>query len=246
MTTSPLSVTLHLLVAMMNIPTKVGRSAWAENFDKLADRADIFGINEAGSWRAKRLYKRLAIQRGYGFFGLFIGPNPVFWDRRLYRQFSATQVRLHGRGKGRLAVRFPGFNGPRYVTVVVLEHIATGRKITVLCWHFVAPGWKVLAGWRTRMRRRSIARVSGIVRHHLDAGRIVLGIGDTNLQHAFELVDEWLWLRGDGVDKVGVAVPDGVRIDGYAARQSVVTFPARTDHKHGISAAIPLKIGSAT
>lgn len=239
------AATLHLLVAMMNIPTKMGAHAWAVDFDKLADRADVFGINEAGSVRAKRLYRRLARERGYGYFGLFIGPNPVFWDRRLYQLYSATQVRLHGRGKGRLAVKFPGFNGPRYVTVVVLEHLGTGRKVTVLCWHFVAPGWKVLAGWRARMRKRSIARVAAIVKHHLEAGRAVVGFGDTNLRNEFDLVDGWLWLRGDGVDKLGVAVPDNVHLDGYAARLSVVPFPALTDHKHGVSAAVPLKIGAA-
>jgi endonuclease/exonuclease/phosphatase family metal-dependent hydrolase len=243
--TRPVVATLHLLVAVMNIPTKVGARAWAIDFDKLADRADVFGINEAGSVRAKRLYRRLAKERGYSSWGLWRGPNPIFWDTRLYRLHSARQVRLHRRGRGRLARRFPGFNGARYVTVVTLVHRATGREITFMCWHFVAPGWKVRAAWRAKMRRRSIATVREIEDAELAEGRPVVGFGDTNLRDPFDLGDGWLWLRGDGVDKLGVAVPEDVRLDGYAARQSVIAFPALTDHKHGISAAIPLKIGAA-
>lgn len=241
----PVVATLHLLVAVMNIPTKMGARAWAIDFDKLADRADVFGINEAGSVRAKRLYRRLAQARGYSSWGLWRGPNPIFWDTRLYRLHSARQVRLHRRGRGRLARRFPGFNGARFVTVVTLVHLATGRRITFLNWHFVAPGWKVRDAWRARMRRRSIATVRAIVESTLDHGCTAVGFGDTNLREPFEVVDGWVWLRGEGVDKLGVAVPDGVDLDAYAAGESVIAFPALTDHKHGVSAAIPLKIGAA-
>lgn len=233
--------TLHLLVACMNIPTKVGAKAWAINFRNLADRADIFGINEAGNLRAKRLYLRLARRLGYGCYGLFSGPNPVFWDRRKYRRYSAIQVRLHGAARGRLARLWPGFNSPRFMTVVVLKPLAGGPLVAFVNLHFVAPGPKVDDRWRARMRDLSIERLTAIVEHHMDLGRVVVVAGDTNIKHPIRMPEGFLWLRPTGVDKLGVGVTGArVHLDRARAITSTVAFPAITDHKHGISADIPI------
>lgn len=228
---------LTLLIACMNVPTKVGRAAWAENFDKLVDRAGIFGINEAGSPRAKRLYRRLARARGYGYYGLWLGPNPVFWNKRQYAFHSGAHVRLHARNTDWRARRWPGFNAARYATVVVLKPRSGGPLVTFICWHFVAPGRKVDSQWRARMRRRSIAKVAAIVEHHHDAGRIVAGAGDANIKPPFDVVPGWEWVHGEGVDKVGVIAPAGSVISDFAR----VTFAARTDHRHGKSAVVTIR-----
>lgn len=232
---------LHLLVACMNVPTKVGAKAWEINFRNLANRADIFGINEAGNARAKALYRLLAGRLGYGYYGLFVGPNPVFWDRRKYRRYSATQVRLHSAGRGRLARLWPGFNGPRFLTVVVLRPITGGPLVTFINLHFVAPGPKVNEAWRAQMRAKSIARLHAIVDHHMDLGRVVVVVGDTNIKQPFPMPEGFLWLRSTGVDKLGVGVTSSrIHLDKAEAITSVVAFPGLTDHKHGISADIPL------
>lgn len=226
-----------LLVACLNIPTKVGRAAWVDNFLKLVDRADIFGINEAGSLRAKLTYRKLAIQRGYGYYGLWRGPNPVFWDKRVYEFHSAAQVRLHARGTGWRARRWPGFNGARYATIVTLKPRSGGPLVTFINWHFVAPGPKIEPGWRARMRASSIAKIAAIVEHHHNAGRIVVGVGDANIKGPFEVTDGWEWVHVEGVDKTGVVAPPGSEI----ASSGAATFAARTDHKYGRSAAITIR-----
>lgn len=229
----PVAVLL-LRVALMNIPTKVGAKAWSRCFLLLVQRGDAFGINEAGSPRAKRLYKQLAAAHGYGQFGLNEGPNPIFWNKAVFRFVSGHQIRIHGRGRGRLARRWPGFNGARYVTVVTLRHIDSGRLVTFLNWHLVAPGWKVRRRWRSRMRAKSAALIKRQVTFHRSQGRIVVGLGDANR-------DAWTlpgakWLHRDGPDLMLVGLPAGT----YLEKADTDTFPAPTDHKHGKSADIEL------
>lgn len=235
--TRPVVAALQLLVAVMNIPTKVGPKNWDTCFRRLASHGEIFGINEAGSWRAKRLYRTLAKQLGYAHYGLS-GPNPVFWKASEYRRVSSRTIKLHARAKGALARRWPGFNGARYLTVVVLAHRGTGEFITVLNWHMVAPGRKVRARWRERMRARSIARIRRLVAYHLSVDRIVLGMGDAN-RDAF-VIDRFTWIHDDGPDLMGIGLPKGV----YLERADDNEFAAPTDHKHGKSAVIDL-IGAA-
>lgn len=229
---------LLLRAALINIPTKVGRAAWERCFRALAARGDIVTINEAGSWRAKRVYIRLAKELGYSHYGLS-GPNPVFWKADEYRKVKGRQIKLHARARGRLARRWPGFNGARYVTEVILCHRDTGEYITVLNWHMVAPGWKVRARWRAKMRARSIDRIERLVDHHRDVGRIVLGMGDAN-QDAFP-IPGMKWIHADGPDLLGIALPASVYLD----RADPDEFSAPTDHKHGKSAVIEL-LGAAS
>lgn len=237
----PAILVLRLLIGCINIPTKVGAKAWAACFRRLAARADIFGINEAGSPRAKDLYDDLMRELGLSQFGLWRGPNPVFWKTDVYDFVSGEQVQLHRAGRGRLARRWRGFNGPRFMTVVVLRHRATGREVTFINWHWVAPGWKVLSKWRSRMRVRSKRLLRREIASHRAAGRIVAGVGDTNLRLAFYVLKMWRWLRRKGVDKLGLAVLDGDQI----LDVDVEVFAAPTDHRHGLSAEVDIEIGAA-
>lgn len=236
---------LVLRVAIMNVPTKVGWRAWRSNFIDLDQRAAVFAINEAGSTLAKRVYAVLAKRRRLGRYGLFIGPNPIFWDRSRYRLFSATQVKLHDHAPGRRFRLWPGYNSARYATVVVLEPVDGGPLETYINAHWVPPGRKVDERWRARMREISEKKIRRIIEQHRAAGRIVTLMGDLNLRHEPDLGEHVIWLRGDGVDKLAVALPEGVELVGGpdAARDRVVVFPGITDHKHGVSADIHLEIG---
>lgn len=234
----PVVATLRLLVACINIPTKVGPKAWARCFALVVARAHIFGINEAGSWRAKRLYIRLARELGLTHYGLS-GSNPVFWDPDLFRKLRARQVKLHARAKGRLARRWPGFNAARYLTEVVLRHIQSRVIVAVLNVHLVAPGRKVNSRWRARMRKRSLDRIRRMVAHHILMGRIVVLLGDTNIADEID-VRGMLWLFPSGVDKIGVGIPEGMDLEGFDLDQ----FLAPTDHKKGRAAAVDIEIGA--
>lgn len=240
-------VRLVLRVAFMNIPTKVGWRAWRANFRALDERGHVVCINEAGSSLAKRVYAVLAQRRRLGRYGLFIGPNPIFWDRSRYRLFSATQVKLHGHAPGRRFRLWPGYNSARYATVVVLEPLAGGPLETYINGHWVPPGRKVDDAWRERMREISERKTAEIIEQHRAAGRIVALMGDLNLRHEPDLGEHVTWLRGDGVDKLAIALPDGVELTGGpdVARGRVDVFPGITDHKHGVSADIHLEIGAA-
>lgn len=230
----PAVLLINLRVALMNIPTKVGAKAWSRCFQLLVRHGDVFGINEAGSPRAKRLYRDLARAHGYGQFGLNEGPNPIFWNRNVYRFVSGHQIKIHGRGKGRLARRWPGFNGARFMTVVTLSHIPSGQLVTFLNWHLVAPGWKVRPRWRSRMRVKSAVLIKRQVTYHRNQGRVVVGLGDANR-------DAWTvsgarWLHMDGPDLMLLGLPSGFHLD----KADTDAFPAPTDHKHGKSADIHL------
>lgn len=232
---------LRLLLGVMNIPTKVGAKAWEKCFRILAEHAELFGINEVGSPRAKRLYIRLKDELGFAQFGVGQGPNPVFWARDTFRFLRGRVIRLHGRGKGRLARRFPGFNGARFLTEVVLRHRESDQIVAVLNFHLVAPGWKVLARWRAEMRRKSLARIDGLVAFHLSKGRVVVLMGDTNIGGAIDLTGV-TWLFVAGVDRIAIAVPKGVTLDDFDIAQLV----APTDHKHGRFADARLTVGAAS
>ncbi len=236
----PVVARLRLLVACINIPTKVGKAAWARCFGLLVARAHIFGINEAGSWRAKRLYIRLARELGLKHYGLS-GSNPVFWDPDLFRKLKGRQIKLHARAKGRLARRWPGFNAARYLTEVLLRHRQTRVIVAVLNVHLVANGWKINARWRARMRKRSLDRIKRLVAFHcFEMGRIVVLFGDTNIADEVN-IPGIVWLFPEGVDKVGIAVPEGMDLAGFDLDQ----FLAPTDHKKGRAAAVNLEIGAA-
>lgn len=237
---------LILLVAYINVPQKVGRARWERCWYAAAARSDVFGLNESLTLRQRRTYRRLARQHGWLYRGLWTGPNPIFWKPDTYQLYSSTQVRLHARGKGRLAVQFPGFNAARFLNIVVLQPKAGGPLVTLLCWHLV-PNAKVAKRWRNRVRARSIVKIRRIAEHHRRLGRVVVGGLDTNIRGHMNLGHNWVWLKSGGIDKLGIALPDGIEFtDGpTTARRAAHEFDAPTDHRHGVSAGVHLTIGAA-
>lgn len=231
-----------LQLAVINIPAKVGRAAWKQCFEQTAARAEIFGINETFTIRQRRLYRRLAKTLGLLFFALFIGPNPIFYDRSEWRRVAGSQHRLHGRGPRWRT--WPGFNAARYATAAVFDRRDDLDLpwVTVINTHWVPRGPKVPAWWRERARKAAIAKVEAIIDRHLAIGRIVVLMGDLNMGKAPEL-DHIRWIRDDaGVDELGIALPDGWHIVNIDAAR----YAAPTDHGHGTHAAIHLeRIGEA-
>lgn len=218
----------RIRVGIINVPFKVGRRAWRRCFGLMLRRADIFGVNEALTLRQRRLYRELAREKGLGFVGL-TGPNPVFWDSAKYHLVSTRQVLIHPAGTSRRARIFRGYNAARWITEVVLEIIEhPGEEIAVLCTHWVPGGRRVPRWWRKDMRERSRNHVATLVEKHVGADRTVFTIGDFNIFRRFAL-GAVRWIRGRGVDKVGIAVPRHVEVDAKRA----INFPAPTDHRHG-------------
>jgi hypothetical protein len=224
-----------LRLALINCPTKVGPAAWEKCFAETADRADLFGINEAHSPRQKATYRRLAKARGLRRFGLLRTPNPVFNDPHEWRRTSASIYRLHGTGP--LVARWPGFNATRYATAAVFTYVGpilhAAPQLTVINSHWVPRGPKVPEWWRARARRRSIAVVSKLIRRHLAAGRVVVVLGDLNMTHAPDLPGV-AWVHDRSVDKIGVACPEGWEITGGGSH----AYRAPTDHKTGVCASV--------
>lgn len=223
---------LRLDVALTNIPTRVGRDAWSKCFRLMAGSASIFGINEAFSKDAKRLYLDLAEQHQLAQYGTSVTPNPVFWSSSEYRKVSARPLKLHGAATGVLARRYPGYNAGRYLTEVVLAPVGGGPEVAVLNWHLVPGGLKVNPLWRRKVRKKSKRKIRDLARKHTAAGRVVVGMGDANIVKPFNVIPGWRWLRGRGIDKLGVAAPPGHAITNVTAH----TYPAPTDHRIGIAA----------
>lgn len=224
-------MTRRIRGAIINVPTKVGADAWERCWHEAADRADIFGINEAFNPHAKRLYRGLARQHGYGQYGTRQTGNPIFWDRDVYRKVSGRVHTIHGSSGGLLARRWPGFNAERQITDVVLRHRDTRQEVAVLNTHWVPNGGRVPSIWRTWARRKSKRLTRKLIRAHLAAGRVVVFMGDTNIREEIGLTKRMVWLRGVGIDKAGIAVPRGMRVRRKRAR----LFAAPTDHKHGVA-----------
>lgn len=227
-----------LRVGVINIPTKVGPTAWLDCWTLTADRCGIFGVNEVFHPNAKALYLELAKEHGYSQYGTRGGPNPVFFDRKRWRRVSGRLHRIHGRGD-RFG-RWPGFNESRYVTDVVLARRRRpgAPEVAVLCTHWVPNGRKVTAIFRAAARRQSKKLVEQLMREHQAAGRIVYVIGDTNIARTFKLRGRGFeWIRGKGIDKVGVAVPRRFVV----GKTSVDVFDAPTDHHHGVATTAQIK-----
>lgn len=226
---------------VINVPTSVGPRAWASCFRAIAKRTSVFGINEAFAPAAKALYLALALARGLGQYGVRRSPNPVFWRRRHWRKASGRVIKLHD-ALSRYG-DWPGFNDARYVTEVILRR--RGRKgfpqVVILNTHWVPEGDKVNDEDRARARSASLREVRALILEHLAAGRIVILMGDTNIHAAIHLnIPGLVWIRPLGVDKIAVALPPGWTLDDF----DVDTFAARTDHKHGIAAAVEISRAS--
>lgn len=218
---------------VINIPTSVGPRAWASCFRAIAKRTGIFGINEAFAPKAKALYLILAVARGFRQYGVRKSPNPIFWRRRHWRKVSGRVIKLHDALSRHHD--WPGFNEARYVTEVVLRHRRrlNSPQVTVLNTHWVPEGDKVDPTDRAYARSASLREVRALVLEHLAAGRIVIPMGDFNIYAAIEMnVPGFVWIRREGVDKLGVVLPEGWALDDI----DLDVFRAATDHGHGIAA----------
>lgn len=228
-------------VAIINVPTKVGIRGWTGCIRAvLARRPAVAGINEAFTGRARALFVAAAAARGYRQYGARQTPNLIFWRRRHWQLVSGRVHQLHDR-LSRYA-EWRGFNDARYVTEVILRR--RGRKhrdapqVAVLCTHWVPGGDKVEATDRAQARDTSVAVIRGLILEHLAAGRVVILIGDLNVYAPIDLgVAGFEWVRGQGVDKIGVAVPAGYRL----TAADFDLFAAPTDHGHGVAARIQIR-----
>lgn len=227
---------MRLRVGVINVPTSVGAKAWRECFEATAKHADIFGINEAHSPRQKATFRRLAKRRGLRKYGLS-GPNPLLSDPDRWRRVHQGQHRLHGRGP--LWRRWPGFNAARSATVAVYEPTSgDAPDVMAVNTHLVPRGPKVPGPWRDRARRRAVAHIARLTEAHATKGRVVVLLGDFNMDDAPAIPGvRWLVGARHGVDKIGVAVPAGWRL----GATSTYRFPAPTDHKTGVAAAIDVE-----
>lgn len=222
---------VEIEVGTINIPVQVGPAAWEKCWEKTADQTSLFGSQESFSRAQKRMWRRLSKQHGWGRAGVLGGPNPVFFDKDVWSKVSAEIVRLHGKS-GRKTK--PGFNDARYMTDVVLDHRHLEFEVAVLNVHWTPPFFvPKLFLLSSRRKSKKIARQR--IREHTKAGRIVIFMGDTNIGPKFKLANVQ-WLRGRGIDKLGIAIPSGWS----TMKINVDTFPAPTDHKHGVKAKITL------
>lgn len=224
---------------MINVPTKVGPLNWARCFIKTSNRAGVFGINETFSRAAKRTYMALAKARGFGYYGVKQGPNPIFWNKKYWRFVEAKHVKIHGKGPNYRA--WPGFNDDRYMTILVLQRVGekgnpVGPPQAFLFTHWAAFGGnhKVPTKWVNARQAESIEFARGIIELGLDKGMIVWFSGDTNHGGAIDFGKNFHWVKPLGIDKIGVALPKGVKLE----HKSVSLFDAPTDHNHGIASTV--------
>lgn len=220
-------------IAIINVPTKVGAVAWERCFRETATRAPLFGINEVIAREAKRLYAAQSKTMGYGHAGLVNSPNPVFYNKALYDRMEVRVHTLHARGTSPLARRYEGFNDARSVSEVVLMERDTHKQIVVLNTHWVPEGKKVPAAWRAWARSESKRKVRKLIRFHMKHGRIVYLIGDTNIAGVIDMgIRRFKWIRSEGIDKIGVAVPKGTTLK----TSDYHKYGAPTDHGAGVIA----------
>lgn len=224
---------MRLRVAVCNVPISVGAKAWRECFTETAKRGDIFGINESFDDDQRDVFIDEARERRLRQFGVRKSPNPVFSNPRVWRRRHGSVYKLHGRGP--LYHVWRGFNEARYATVTVNKPAPRrkGPVVTFVAPHLVPRGPKVRGWWRNRVRNRSLKILADIIKAHVKRGRVVVIAGDFNMDDAPDLPGvRWLVGATHGVDKIGVACPDGWRL----GATSTYRFPAPTDHKSGVAA----------
>lgn len=231
-------MTLHRL-GVINVPVKVGARSWAKCWTVMANHTSVFGINESLSRRQRAVYAARCLRRGWGQYGLRNSPNPIFWDRDVWTKVkgSGRIVKLHGPGPW--AHSWPGYNGSRYATVIVLQR-RSGQQHAIINTHLVPNGHKVPAVWREQVRGDSFKQLAELVDDLTTFGLVVWLLGDMNVTTPFDMGDRFRWIRGKGIDKLGVSLPDHIRITD--AGFELIALPEHvTDHKHGLTARVHLE-----
>lgn len=221
---------------VINIPHKVGPAAWLKCWLIMARRTGFFGVNESLSRRQRAVYLAAATARGWGQYGIRSSPNPIFYRRKQWkRDVGSHVVKLHDAGTDGRARLYPGFNSARYATVVCLVRRRTKQRHVVINAHLI-PQQKVDADWRDNVRASSFAMIAALVRDYTDNGAVVWVMGDMNYYPTFPLGRRFHWLRGEGIDKLGVSLPAGMTLGEVDVR----IVPAPTDHQHGVVAEVQL------
>lgn len=224
---------LRIRVGAINVPAKVGRTAWIRCFNIMANRTAAFVQNETLYRRMKVATAAAATARGWGATGLWTSPNPIFFNRRILRKVDSDVRRLHDRGPGYRAL--PGFNSERYATLGVFRRRGRAYRsmplISIIGWHLV-PQFRVDATWRDRVRSESIDQVREMILEQLELGRIVYLLGDTNIVGPipFGMPARTTSIKPVGIDKAYVFTPDDIEV----VRKSFTLPKAPTDHKDGI------------
>lgn len=220
-------------IATINVPVSVGAAAWERCIRETAARAHLFGVNETKSREQINLYRQFAREHELGTAGLDGSGNAVFWRKSVYLKISSRVVPLHPRGTGALARRYPGFNDARSVTEVVLMDKRTSEVVVMLCTHWVPEGRKVPVAWRLWARNKSKRKIRKMIRFHRKWGRTVFLVGDTNIAGPVDMhVRGFKWIRSEGIDKIGVAVPKGTTLK----TSDYHKYGAPTDHGAGVVA----------
>lgn len=223
---------LTVRVSTININRSAGRDAWRRALGLAARRGDLVGAQEIGSPQQKTLMRWLCRRLGLRQFGLTYSPNPIFSDPDVWVRVRGSVHKLHGPGPGRYRVRWPGFNGPRYATVAIYRNTnSRAPQVAVINTHWVPRGRKVPTSFRNRARAVSTEKVASIVTAHTNAGRVVVVVGDLNLDTPPTLPGV-RWADAPGVDVIGVAAPKGVAL----TKSSRTLFSAPIDHRHGLAA----------
>lgn len=216
-------------VGTVNVPVKVGPRAWTRCWRIMSRKTGAFGVNESLSRRQRAVYAALCVRRGWGQYGLRNSPNPIFYKRECWNKVPGTGrvVELHPAGPWERT--YPGYNAARYATLVVLER-RSGQRHAFVATHLVSAGSKVPAPWREQVRADSLAQLRELVDDLTDLGLVVWLLGDMNLGPAFDMGDRFQWVRGLGIDKVGVSLPGGITLGDHGF--DLVRVPS--DHPNAV------------
>lgn len=222
-------------VGMINVPAGAGADDTRKCWHIMEAKCDRFGVNEVLYAWQKALYLVIARKNGYGVAGIRHSPNPVFFDKSLYRKTFQRTVKLHDRGPN--FKKDPGFNEARYANVVVLVEKGNQLTETHINIHLAAFNRnKVPDAWVFAKHRESLALIRELVEAGLKKGDVWL-YGDFNIHEllTFDNIDGGRveGIKPRGVDKVYhfAKGEQGVKV-----KHKAIELPAPTDHKHGIYA----------
>ena len=165
---------------------KVGRplKKFKKAIDQLKERVDVAGLQET------RAPGRNAYLEGFRTWGSYrpadTSPNPVIWNKQVFR-FVKGRAFLMARGRNirneRSAGR--GVYHDSYATIVRLQHLTTGRKVSVINVHLVAGAVRNGRPWRGRPRlfkmyRQQVVRLIKAHRLERSWGTVYI-VGDLNV-----------------------------------------------------------------
>lgn len=226
---------------VINIPLKNGQRGRKRGFYRMAARSDFFVVNEVLNRRAKVGLASVAVRAGWGTAGLYGSPNPIFFDRKVYRKVSTEIVVLHDAAPSKAARRKPGYNAKRVANVSTFIHLETGQRHVVIGIHLVADSKYVDDAWAARVRQVSIKKLTDLVEKHARLGAVVWVLGDTNIRDPFRLGVGFVWIRPVGIDKAGVATPYGITVLDHDFE--VIEVPVEvSDHRKALLTKVVLAI----